>query len=231
MITPKQLKIGFLVLALAVTAWPAGRDHKLTDPEPKYGAYEPVRKPLVPAVKHRAWVKTKVDAFILSELESKHIAPSPPADRIALIRRATFDLTGLPPTTEEVKAFLKDKSPNAFERVIDRLLSSPHYGEKWARHWLDLARYAGSAGFKADEPLPNTWCYGDYVIKSLKKEKPCARFTKERRAGDELWPGSPAGLVATGLTRHYPDESNARNLRQRRQEILNDITDTVGAVF
>src|SRR5215471_6387094 len=231
MITPKQLKIGFLVLALAVTAWAAGRDHKLTDSEPKYWAYEPVRKPLVPALKHREWVKTKVDAFILSELESKHVSPSPPSGRISLIRRATFDLTGLPPTPEEVKAFLKDKSPRAFERVVDRLLASPHHGEKWARHWLDLARYAESEGFKADETRPNAWRYRDYVIKSFNEDKPYDRFIKEQIAGDELWPGNPDALVATGFNRHYPDESNARNLMQRRQEILNDITDTAGAVF
>src|SRR5262249_55594801 len=150
------------------------------------------------------------------ELESKHVAPSPPSGRISLIRRATFDLTGLPPTPEEVKAFLKDKSPRAFERVVDWLLASPHYGEKWARDWLDLARYAESEGFKADETRPNAWRYRDYVIKSFNEDKPYDRFIKEQLAGDELWPGSPDALVATGFNRHYPDESNARNLRQRR---------------
>src|SRR5262249_29730998 len=132
---------------------------------------------------------------------------------------------------EEVKAFLADKSSKAFQKVVDRLLASPHYGEKWARHWLDLARYAESEGFKADETGPNAWRYRDYVIKSFNEDKPYDRFIKEQIAGDELWPDNPDALVATGFNRHYPDESNARNLRQRRQEILNDITDTVSAVF
>jgi hypothetical protein len=148
-----------------------------------------------------------------------------------LLRRASFDLTGLPPTAEEIQAFVSDDSAEAFERVVDRLLLSPHYGERWARHWLDLARYAESEGFKADETRPNAWRYRDYVIKSLNDDKPYDRFLMEQIAGDELWPENGEARVATGFNRHYPDESNARNLMQRRQEILNDITDTVGAVF
>ena len=231
MITSKQLKVGLLAIAVSCTALAAGRDHKFTESQLKYWAYQPVRKPSVPAVKNRAWVKSGADAFVLKELEGKQISPSARADKITLIRRATYDLTGLPPTPEEVKAFLDDKSANALERVVDRLLASPHYGEKWARHWLDLARYAESEGFKADETRPNAWRYRDYVIKSFNEDKPYDRFVKEQIAGDELWPDNPDALVATGFNRHYPDESNARNLMQRRQEILNDITDTVGAVF
>jgi hypothetical protein len=229
--TLKQLKLGFFVVALACTAWAARTDQKFTESQLRYWAYQPVLKPPVPGVRKPAWVKTGVDAFTLKELESKQISPSPQADRITLIRRASFDLTGLPPTPEEVKAFLDDRSLNAFEKVVDRLLASPHYGEKWARHWLDLARYAESEGFKADETRPNAWRYRDYVIKSFNEDKPYDRFIKEQIAGDELWPDNPVALVATGFNRHYPDESNARNLRQRRQEILNDITDTVSAVF
>src|SRR5215510_8814161 len=172
MIKAKQLKIGFVVGALACTAWAAGVGQKFTESELKYWAYQLVSKPPVPVVKNRAWVKTPGDAFILKELERKQIAPSPRADKITLIRRATFDLIGLPPTPEEVKAFLDDRSSNAFEKVVDRLLASPHYGEKWARHWLDLARYAESEGFKADETRPNAWRYRDYVIKSFNEDKP-----------------------------------------------------------
>ncbi|HTG45698.1 MAG TPA: DUF1549 and DUF1553 domain-containing protein, partial [Verrucomicrobiae bacterium] len=164
-------------------------------------------------------------------MEDKFLEPSPPADKTTLIRRASFDLIGLPPTPEEVQAFLRDESPGAFERVIDRLLLSPHYGERWARHWLDLARYAESEGFKADETRPNIWRYRDYVVQAFNDDKPYDRFVMEQLAGDELWPGNPEAFIATAFNRHYPDESNARNLRQRRQEILNDITDTVGAVF
>jgi hypothetical protein len=137
----------------------------------------------------------------------------------------------LPPTPEDVDAFLADSSPKAVDKVVDRLLASPRYGERWARHWLDLARYAESEGFKADETRPNAWRYRDYVIKSFNTDKPYDRFVKEQIAGDELWPADPDARVATAFNRHYPDESNARNLMQRRQEILNDITDTTSAVF
>ena len=220
-----------VLLVVSLSVWAAPDDPPFTKEQLNHWAYHKVQKPSVPAVNNRAWVKTPVDAFILCKLENKAIAPAPAADKVTLLRRATFDLTGLPPTPEEVKAFLQDKSPRAFEKVVDRLLSSPHYGEKWARHWLDLARYAESEGFKADETRPNSWRYRDYVIKAFNEDKPYDRFIKEQIAGDELWPDDPQAVVATGFNRHYPDESNARNLKQRRQEILNDITDTVGSVF
>jgi Protein of unknown function (DUF1553)/Protein of unknown function (DUF1549) len=231
MMATRHLKSGLLLLALVCSSQAFDDDHRFSDDELNYWAFQKVQKPAAPAVQNRSWVKTPVDAFILKELESKQIKPAPRADKVTLLRRATFDLTGLPPTPAEVKAFMEDESPKAFEKVVDRLLASPHYGEKWARHWLDLARYAESEGFKADETRPNAWRYRDYVIKSFNQDKPYDRFIKEQIAGDELWPEDPDALVATGFNRHYPDESNARNLRQRRQEILNDITDTVGSVF
>jgi hypothetical protein len=135
------------------------------------------------------------------------------------------------PTPEEVQAFVSDTSPDAFAKVVDRLLASPRYGERWARHWLDLARYADSEGFKSDETRPNIWRYRDYVIDSFNQDKPYDRFIREQIAGDELYPQDPAALIATGFNRHFPDESNARKLMERRQEILNDIADTVGATF
>ena len=184
-----------------------------------------------PKVDQTDWVRNPIDAFILARLEAQGLKPAPPADRVTWIRRATFDLTGLPPSPEEVDDFLADPSPKAFEKVVDRLLASPRYGERWARHWLDLARYAESEGFKADEIRPNAWRYRDYVIKSFNNDKPYDRFIKEQIAGDELWPDDSDARVATAFNRHYPDESNARNLMQRRQEILNDITDTTTAVF
>ena len=204
---------------------------EFSDQERKHWAFQPVVRPEPPKVSNAKWIRNPIDAFVLAELEPKNLQPAPAADQITLLRRASFDLIGLPPSPEEVDAFLADRSPKAWERAIDRLLSSPHYGERWARHWLDLARYAESEGFKADETRPNAWRYRDYVIKSFNDDKPYDRFIQEQLAGDELWPDDPDARVATAFNRHYPDESNARNLMQRRQEILNDITDTVGSVF
>jgi hypothetical protein len=182
-------------------------------------------------VRDASWAKNPIDRFVLAKLEAKGVRPSPQADKVTLIRRASFDLTGLPPTPQEIAAFLADQSPDAFAKVVDRLLASPQYGERWGRHWLDLARFAESEGFKADEPRPNAWRYRDYVIQSFNTDKPYDRFVQEQIAGDELWPNDPQARVATAFHRHYPDESNARNLFQRRQEILDDITDATGAVF
>jgi hypothetical protein len=197
----------------------------------RWWAFQKVVKPLLPQPNNHTWKANEIDDFILAKLEEKHLAPAPPADRVTLIRRATLDLTGLVPTPEEVQAFVSDSSPDAFAKVVDRLLASPRYGERWARHWLDLARYADSEGFKSDETRPNIWRYRDYVIDSFNQDKPYDRFVKEQIAGDELYPQAPAALVATGFNRHFPDESNARKLMERRQQILNDITDTVGSVF
>ena len=208
----------FLITGTAIAAAP-------------YWAFAPVQRPSLPVLKIGAQPANPLDAFLRARLEAKKLNPSAPADRITLLRRVSFDLTGLPPTPEEVDAFVTDNSSTAYEKVVDRLLASPHYGERWGRHWLDLARYAESEGFKADETRPNAWRYRDYVIKAFNDNKPYDRFVKEQIAGDELWPDDPQARVATAFNRHYPDESNARVLQQRRQEILNDITDTVGATF
>ncbi|HEY2016845.1 MAG TPA: DUF1549 and DUF1553 domain-containing protein [Bryobacteraceae bacterium] len=196
-----------------------------------FWSFQKVKEQNPPVVVHQTWARTPIDNFILAKLESKGVAPGPAADKTALLRRASLDLIGLPPTPEELDAFLADRSPQAFEKAVDRLLASPQYGERWGRHWLDLARFAESEGFKADEVRPNAWRYRDYVIQSFNQDKPYNRFVEEQIAGDELWPGDVQARVATAFNRHYPDESNARNLYQRRQEILDDITDATGAVF
>ncbi|HEV8148436.1 MAG TPA: DUF1549 and DUF1553 domain-containing protein [Bryobacteraceae bacterium] len=196
-----------------------------------FWSFQKIKDPAPPAVHNSAWARTPIDRFILAKLEAKNLRPAPPAEKVTLLRRATLDLIGLPPSPEEVDAFVADQSPDAFEKVVDRLLASPHYGERWGRHWLDLARYAESEGFKADETRPNAWRYRDYVIQSFNQDKPYDRFVQEQLAGDELWPNDPQARVATAFNRHYPDESNARVLQQRRQEILDDITDATGAVF
>jgi hypothetical protein len=194
-------------------------------------AFQKVTRPPIPKTEHRDWIRLPIDNFVVAELEKKGIEPGPAAAKSTLLRRAYLDLIGIPPTPAELDTFVADKSPQAFEKVVEKLLDSPQYGERWARHWLDLARYAESEGFKADETRPNAWRYRDYVIRSFNNDKPYDRFIREQIAGDELWPDDPDALIATAFNRHYPDESNARNLMQRRQEILNDITDTVGAVF
>ncbi|NDJ14026.1 MAG: DUF1549 domain-containing protein [Acidobacteriia bacterium] len=214
-------------LILAATT---GKD-PFTPAQRAYWAFQPIRRALPPVVKQADRVANPIDAFLASKLEASGLTFSPAADKVTLLRRVSFDLAGLPPTPAEVDAFVADKSPKAFEKVVDRLLASPHYGERWGRHWLDLARYAESEGFKSDETRPNVWRYRDYVIKSFNDNKPYDRFMKEQIAGDELWPNDPQARIATAFNRHYPDESNARNLVQRRQEILNDITDTVGSTF
>jgi hypothetical protein len=216
---------------------PAGADAQhdngpvFTAAERSWWAFQKVQSVAPPSVQNRQQVRNPIDAFIVSELQSKGLEPSPPADKITLLRRACLDLTGLPPTPAEVDAFLADESPDAFSKVVERLLASPHYGERWGRHWLDLARYAESDGFKDDALRPDAWRYRDYVIKSFNDDKPYDRFVKEQIAGDELWPHDPDARIATAFNRQYPEEWNARNLQQRRQETLNDITDTVGAVF
>jgi hypothetical protein len=213
-----SFRLAFLIAVVGFASAPAA------DP-PKDWAFRPVR-----ANPDRK-VGGGVDAFVTAKLKEHGLTPSPQADKPTLLRRVTFDLTGLPPAPAELAAFLKDDSPDAYERVVDRLLKSPHFGERAALFWLDVVRYAESDGFKADDPRPNAWRYRDYVIDSFNADKPYDRFVKEQLAGDELFPGDTAAVIATGFLRHYPDEYNAVNCEQRRQEILNDITDAVGAAF
>jgi hypothetical protein len=170
-------------------------------PDKNYWAYQPVKRPAVPEVKDKTWVATPVDAFVLAKQEAKGLKPVGPADKAALCRRAYYDLLGLPPTPEQVDAFVADPSPAAFERLVDELLASPQYGEKWGRHWLDVVRFAETNGYERDGPKPNAWRYRDYVIQSFNADKPFDRFVKEQIAGDELWPDDPAAVVATGFYR------------------------------
>jgi hypothetical protein len=170
---------------------------------------KPLSKPALPPTRNRTWAKTPVDSFILAKLEEQGMKPSPPADKKTLLRRVTFDLTGLPPTQAESEAFLKDKSGNAFEKVVDRLLAGPRYGERWARHWLDVVHYADTHGHSQDRPRTNAWPYRDYVIRSFNEDKPYARFVQEQLAGDVLFPNDPQGIVALGFIAAGPwDDSS-----------------------
>jgi hypothetical protein len=194
-------------------------------------AYSTPLKPAVPRLANTSANANPIDAFILAKLQAKQLSLSPRADKLTLLRRVTFDLTGLPPTPAEQEAFLADNSAGAYERVVDRLLASPRYGERWAQHWLDLVRYAETDGFKADEYRPNAYRYRDYVIAAFNDDLPYNRFIQQQLAGDELEPENPQALIATGFNRLLPDESNAANLEQRRQETLDDVTDVTGQVF
>jgi len=194
-------------------------------------AYQPVQRPEIPQVVHGRWVRTPIDAFVLAKLEEAKLAPSADADRATFIRRATLDTWGLLPTPEEVRAFEEDHSKDAYGKLVERLLASPRYGERWGRRWLDLTRYADSDGYNADGTRPNIWRYRDYVIQAFNDDKPYDRFIKEQLAGDEIWPNEKQALIATGFLRNFPDEVNARDLNLKKQEIANDLTDTVGTVL
>ena len=180
-----------------------GKLSGLTDKAREHWAYQPVTKPAPPAVKNQGWSRTEVDRFILAKLEAAAMVPAPDAEKDTLLRRATYDLTGLPPSLQERDAFLADKSPNAFEKVIDRLLASPHYGERWGRHWLDTARYSDTVGGERnlqkrgmDYRYPYAWTYRDYVIDSFNADKPYDRFIVEQLAADKMPDRKDDGALA-----------------------------------
>ena len=199
----------------------------------EHWAYQPVKRVSPPAVKESGWVRNPIDRFVLAELEKLEMAHAPEADRVALIRRITFDLTGLPPSSHEVAAFVGDQRPDAYERLVDRLLASPQYGERWGQHWLDLAHYADSNGFELDAERPDAWRYRDWVVNALNADLPYDRFLMLQIAGDDISPGDPDALIATGFCRCGPRELVGGNVipEEKRQSELTEITGTVGSVF
>ena len=196
-------------------------------------AYQPVKRPTPPEVKEPGWIKNPIDRFILQGMESVDYHHSPEADRIALIRRVTFDLTGLPPTLEQINAYLSDNRPDAYEQLVDRLLASPQFGERWAQHWLDLAHFAESNGFELDAERPDAWRYRDWVVNALNNDMPYDKFLALQLAGDEIAPGDNSALIATGFGRAGPREVVSGNLDPLvvRQSELTEVTGTVGSVF
>ena len=207
-----------------------------TAAERRHWAFQPRRDPTPPtftAAADKAWVKTPVDAFVLAGLKKAGLRPAPAADRATLIRRVTFDLTGLPPTPEEIDGFVRDQSANAWQKVVDRLLASPHYGEQWGRHWLDVVRFAESDGYEYDMHRPDAWRYRDYVVESFNGDKPYTEFVKEQLAGDEIDAKNPALLVASGFNRLGPLRKNAGNqdVASSHNEVLTEMTNIVGAAF
>jgi hypothetical protein len=193
----------------------------------------PLERPAIPTVSRSEWLRNPVDAFVASRLEEAGLTPLPEADRRVLLRRLSYDLTGLPPTLSEIETFVGDPSPDAYARQVERLLTSPRYGERWAQHWLDVVRYADSDGFEYDRPRPHAWRYRDWVIDAFNADKPYAQFVAEQVAGDELAPDDLSALAATGLHRLGPLRKNAgfQYVEKERQELLVEMTDTVGAAF
>lgn len=220
--------------------WPGGDkevsvvrkgDQPITDKDRQHWSFQPVRRPPVPRSRTDSWIRNPIDTFILAGLEAKGLTPNPPASRRELLRRVYYDLTGLPPTPAQAEAFLADSSPAAYEKLIDTLLDSPRYGEKWARYWLDLVRFAETNSYERDNPKPNAWRYRDYVIRAFNQDKPYDRFLREQLAGDELAPGDPDALIATGFYRLgiWDDEPSDRE--QARYDGLDDLVATTGQAF
>jgi hypothetical protein len=202
---------------------------------PDWWSLQPVRKAPLPKVSRPGWLRTPIDAFVLARLEQQHLDPAVEADRRTLIRRATFDLLGLPPTPEEIQAFVTDGDPQAYEKLIDRLLASPHYGERWARHWLDVVRFAESHGYETNELRPNAWPYRDYVIRAFNQDIPYPQFILEQLAGDTL-PGSDfLTQAATGFlvggAHDVVGNQTMEGMLQQRMDDLDDILTATGATF
>ena len=197
----------------------------------KHWAFVPPQSQVPPSVKQREWVRNPIDAFLLSRLEQERLSPAPPADKRTLARRAYFNLIGLPPTTEELNDFLEDDKPDAWKRLVDKLLASPHYGEQWARHWLDLVRFAETNSFERDGAKPNAWKYRDYVIRSFNEDKPYDQFVKEQLAGDELDQVTQDSIAATGYYRLGIWDDEPADPVQALAEEKDDLVSTTGQVF
>ena len=199
-----------------------------------FWSFQPVKSPPVPKARSSSFtIRNPIDAFVLARLQEHGLEPAPPASKTELIRRLCFDLTGLPPSPEEVKAFLEDYSPSAWERLVDRLLESPHFGERWAQHWLDVVRYAETEGFEYDRHLPDAWRYRDYVIQSFQQDKPFDEFVTEQVAGDEGGSRDHEGDTAAIFHRLGPVRRNAGNpeIALSRNEVLTERTDVIGSAF
>ncbi|PYK99307.1 MAG: hypothetical protein DME19_09165 [Verrucomicrobia bacterium] len=196
-LTPCQL----LVTLMLAVGLPGGHAAAPDTDRPKadHWAFKQSVRPPIPKVKNAGWARNPIDAFVLARLEAERLAPSPEADRITLIRRLSFDLTGLPPTPEEARQFASDTSPDAYEKLVDRLLGSPRYGERWARHWLDTVHYGETHGYDKDKPRSNAWPYRDFVIRAFNEDEPYSLFVQQQLAGDVLFPDSAEGVVATGF--------------------------------
>lgn len=195
-----------------------------------FWSFKPVLRPLAPALRNPAWVRNPIDAFILARLEKENLKPSAEADRHTLIRRVSFDLIGLPPTPEEADAFAADPDPDAYEKLVDRLLASPRYGERWGRHWLDIVRFAETHGFEENQPRPNAWPYRDYVIRAFNSDLPYDRFVHEQLCGDAMGVDEATGYLVAGADDQVKSPDPVLTAQQRADE-LHDMVSTTGSTF
>ena len=217
-----------LLLCTAGIAAAAGRSK--ADPA-RHWAYRPVTRPPVPHVNNTAWIRNPIDAFIAARQEAKGLTPAPETSRRVLIRRLSLDLVGLPPTPEEVATFLADRSPDAYEKLVERLLASPHHGERWGRHWLDVVRWAESEGYESNHLRPYAWRYRDYVVRSFNKDRSFARFVRQQIAGDEMTPYADENLIATGFLAAARLSSNEEDKWRQRNDVLVDVTNATASAF
>ena len=201
---------------------------EVTDKDRDWWSFRPIKELPLPEVKAKSWAESPVDRFVLAGLESKGFEPAAPAARRELIRRAYFDLIGLPPTYQEVESFVADDTPGAFERVIDRLLEKPQYGERWGRHWLDVARYSESNGMERNFTYPHAWRYRDYVIRAFNQDRPYDRFIREQLAGDAFKYGNEGRIGLAFLHLWVPVERTEPQLSRR--DYLNDVVSVTGSV-
>lgn len=229
----KLLVVMLVALGMASDLAPLGT---YTARERSHWAFVKRTTPAIPtfsSAADKSWAKTPIDAFILERLQKEGLPPSAPADRVMLIRRIYFDLIGLPPSPREVEAFVKDKAPDAYSKLIEKLLASPQYGERWGQHWLDVVRFAETDGFEYDTHRNDAWRYRDYVIRSFNADKPYDRFITEQLAGDELDASNDELLIASGFNRLGPLRKNAGNqeVASSRNEVLTEMTNAVGTAF
>ena len=225
-----RLNFALLAPLLAWAAATSGTADRYTPAERRHWAFQPraqVKPPAVPGA------RTAIDAFIRTKLREEGLTPAPAASRRVLIRRVTFDLTGLPPTPAEIDAFVNDRDPKAYEKLVDRLLASPRYGERWGQHWLDLVRYAETDGFEYDTHRPDAWRYREYVIRAFNQDKPYDQFVREQLAGDELSKIDEEKRIASGFNRLGPLRKNAGNqeVASSRNEELTEMTNIVGSAL
>ncbi len=221
----------FVVTAITTWAW-SDKDEAFIGKRRNWWAFQkPVRPPVPP--NPSAWVTTPIDAFLLDAMQAKNLMPSAPTSKAKLVRRVTLDLTGLPPSPEDTDRFVRDLSPNAYEKLVDRLIGSTAYAERWAQRWLDVVRYADTNGYEIDAERPHAWRYRDYVVRSFATNKPYDRFIKEQIAGDELYPGDKDALIATGFHRAGPIHLVAGNQDEEmnRNEVLTEMAGAVGSSF